>query len=73
MSKLFVTKVTNGIMATVSEWADNPKGAKVSFHQTCATLWNADDVITGEVKILDENLNRFEGYDERITHTDTEA
>ena len=68
MAKLYVVKVTNGTIETASEWNNNPKGAKVSFHQICATLWNEDDVITGEVKILDENLNRYEGYEERITH-----
>jgi len=71
MAKLFVVQVVNGNMTTVSEWADDPKGAKVSFHNTCAALWNADDVITGEVKIVDENLDRFEGYSERIVHEET--
>ena len=68
MAKLFVVKVVNGAIDTASEWNDNPKGAKVSFHTTCATLWNADDVITGEVKILDENLDVYEGYKEQIKH-----
>ena len=30
--------------------------AKVGFHQQCATLWNAEDVLDAEVSIVDENL-----------------
>lgn len=30
--------------------------AKVGFHQQCASLWNADDVLEAEVSIVDENL-----------------
>lgn len=64
--KLFVEKVVNGNPAIVSEWADNEKGANVSFHDTCKALWNADDVETATVKILDENLNCYDGKYEFI-------
>lgn len=30
--------------------------AKVGFHQQCATLWNASDVLKAEISIVDENL-----------------
>lgn len=30
--------------------------AKVGFHQQCATLWNAEDVLEAEISIMDENL-----------------
>lgn len=30
--------------------------ARVGFHQQCATLWNAEDVLEAEVSIMDENL-----------------
>lgn len=68
MSKLFVEKVVNGNAAIVSEWEDNVKGALVSFHDTCKTLWNADDVETARVKILTESLDLFENHDEIISH-----
>ena len=35
------------------------QGAKVNFHQKCATLQNASDVITGTVAIMDEKLSVF--------------
>jgi hypothetical protein len=34
----------------------------------CQTLWNAQDVITAEVMIVDENLDSVEGYKELIRH-----
>ena len=68
MAKLFVEKVVNGSPAIVSEWTDNEKGACVSFHDTCKTLWNANDVVTARVKILTESLDLFENYDEIISH-----
>ena len=30
--------------------------AKVGFHQQCASLWNAEDVLDAEISIMDENL-----------------
>ncbi len=70
--KLFVVKVVNGNIEVVSEWTDNEKGAGVSFHDTCKSLWNADDVVTARVKILTESLDLFERYDEIISHEVTE-
>lgn len=64
--KLFVVKVVNGNPAIVSEWTDNEKGAMTSFHDTCKTLWNADDVLSATVKILDEQLNLYGGKYELI-------
>lgn len=71
--KLFVTQVNNGNMSTVSEWNDNPQGAKVSFHNTAKNLWNEVAVIEAELKILDEQMNTFEGYAEHITHAVVEG
>jgi hypothetical protein len=70
--KLFVVKVVNGNISVVSEWSDNEKGACVSFHDTCKTLWNASDVVTARVKILTESLDLFGRYDEIISHEVTE-
>ncbi len=30
--------------------------AKVGFHQQCASLWNAEDVLEAEIHIVDENF-----------------
>lgn len=66
--KLFVVKVVNGNPAIVSEWTNNTQGAIISFHDTCKTLWNASDVIKATVRILDEQLDCYQGYNEVITH-----
>lgn len=68
MAKLFVEKVVNGNAEIVSEWDNNVKGAMVSFHNTCMTLWNADDVQIARVKVLTETLDTFENHDEIISH-----
>ena len=67
-SKLFVAQVVNGNFKIVSEWTDNEQGAVVSFHSTCANLWNSADVLNATVKILNESLDLFQGKVEVITH-----
>lgn len=67
MSKYFVVKVVNDNPAIVSEWTELNR-ACVSFHDTCKTLWNASDVITATVKILNENLDLVGNKAEYITH-----
>lgn len=70
--KYAVVKVINGHYFIHSEgWTDLSK-AKVNYHGLCQTLWNAPDVITAEVKIMDENLDCVEGYKEYITHPEEE-
>ena len=66
--KLFIVKVVNGNPAIVSEWTNNVQGAIISFHDTCKTLWNAADVTKATVRILDEQLDCYQGYNEIITH-----
>ena len=66
--KLFVVKIVNGNIAVVSEWTDNAQGALVSFHDTCKTLWNAADVVKATVRILDDQLDCYQGYSETIVH-----
>lgn len=63
-----VVKVINGNYSVHSEGFTDLSKAKVNYHGLCQTLWNAEDVITGEVMIVDENLDCVEGYKERITH-----
>jgi hypothetical protein len=65
--KYAIIKCSNGAFAIESEWSDITK-AKVQFHGVCRTLWNAPDVLTAKVMIVDEQLNCVEGYREYIFH-----
>jgi len=64
--KYAVIKVINGHYFIHSEGFTDVNKAKVSYHELCQTLWNADDVVTAEVKLVDENLDCVEGYKEYI-------
>ena len=50
--KYSVIKVTNGNFNIHAEgFADNPNGAKVSYHGLCQTLWNDPDTQTACVML----------------------
>lgn len=57
----------NSNFSVNSEW-QNLDSAKVSFHGICQSLWNATDVQTAHVSIVDEQLDVVEGYKEYIHH-----
>lgn len=63
-----IIKVVNGAFSIHAEGYTDISNAKVAFHGLCQTLWNAPDVITAEVAIMDEDLNCAEGYREFIHH-----
>lgn len=63
-----IVKCINGTYAIHAEGITDITRAKTAFHGLCQTLWNAPDVITAEVAIMDENLNCAEGYREFINH-----
>lgn len=66
--KYAVLKVINGSYFIHTEgWTDLSK-AKVSYHDVCKTLWNADDVVSASVMIVDENLYQVESYKDFISH-----
>ena len=65
--KYAIIKVINGNYFIHSEGITDLKSAKTQFHGLCQTLWNADDVITAQVMIADENLDCVEGYGEFIS------
>lgn len=69
--KYSIIKCINGNFSIHAEGADI-NGMKVNFHQLCATLWNATDVITAKIMIVDEQLNCVEDYREFIHHEATE-
>lgn len=66
--KYAIIKVINGNYFVHAEGITDVASAKVQFHGLCQTLWNASDVITAKVKIVDENLDTVEGYQEFIHH-----
>ena len=68
--KYYVIYVSNGALQVekITEWS-NLDSAKVKFHDVCKTLWNAPDVSTASVEILDSQLNNVEGYKEFISHS----
>lgn len=66
--KYAIVKVINGNYNIHAEGITDVNNAKTQFHGLCQTLWNASDVITAEVKIMDENLDCVEDYKEFISH-----
>lgn len=66
--KYAIIKVINGNYSVHAEGITDINVAKASFHGLCQTLWNAPDVVTGTVKIVDENLDNAEGYRDFIHH-----
>lgn len=67
-----IVKVSNGNYFIESEGFTDLDKVKVSFHGVCQALWNAPDVISACVMIVDENLDAVEGYKETIRHEVTE-
>ena len=65
--KYAIIKCINGNYAIHAETSDL-NSAKVNFHGLCQTLWNATDVLTAKVEIVDEQLNVVEDYREFIHH-----
>ncbi len=66
-----IIKCINGSYSIHAEGFTDVSSAKVNFHGLCQTLWNAPDVITAEVAIVDEQLDVVEGYKEYIHHEPT--
>lgn len=66
--KYAIVKVINGSFSIHAEGYTDLNAAKVSFHGLCQTLWNAQDVVTAMVMIVDENLDCVGRYKEYIQH-----
>ena len=64
-----IIKVINGNYFIHAEGITNLDSAKTQFHGLCQALWNASDVTTATVKIVDEQLDTVEDYKEFIRHT----
>ena len=67
MAKYSTIKVVNGIFAINTE-TDNLQSAIIQFHSLAQTLWNASDVVSAKIAIMDEQLNVVDGYAEFIHH-----
>ena len=66
--KYAIIKCVNGNYFIHSEGITDTTAAKTQFHALCTTLWNAEDVLTAKVEIVDEQLNVVDGYREFIHH-----
>ena len=66
--KYAIIKVINGSFSVHAEGMTELSAAKVNYHGLCQTLWNAPDVLSAYVAIVDEQLDVVEGYKERIWH-----
>ena len=63
-----VLKIVNGNFTIDSEWGASLQGAIIQWHDVCKILWNAKDVITAYVKVINEQGNQIEEYGEFIHH-----
>lgn len=66
--KYAIIKVINGNYSVHAEGITELANAKANFHGLCQTLWNASDVITAYVAIVDEQLDVVEGHKEFVHH-----
>ena len=70
--KYALVQCVNGNFSVVSEHGENIEGAIVAFHNLAAALWNAQDVRSATIKVVDENLNTVMDKSESIGHTPAE-
>ena len=70
--KYYVIQSSNETVSVVSEWSDL-NSAIVAYHDRCKVLWNAKEVVTGVVMLVDSSLNTVGGYREFITHEQEEV
>lgn len=66
--KYGIIKVINGNYFVHAEGITALENAKTQFHGLCQTLWNAPDVLSAHVMIVNEQLDCVEGYKEYIHH-----
>lgn len=66
--KYAIINVVNSNYAVHAEGITDLNNAKVQYHSRCQVLWNASDVQTACVMIIDENLDTVQGYKEFINH-----
>lgn len=70
--KFALINCVNGNFAVHSEHATKDAGI-IAFHQRSASLWNAPDVVTARLNLVDENMYVVEGrYTESIDRSEPE-
>ena len=63
-----IIKVINGNYFVHAEGITDLASAKTQFHGLAQMLWNAPDVVSAYVEIVNEQLDCVEGYKEFIHH-----
>lgn len=63
-----IIECVNGSFVVRAEGIQTIESAKTQYHGRCQTLWNAPDVQTAHVAIVDEQLDIVDGYKEYIHH-----
>jgi len=66
--KYAIIECVNGNYFVRAEGITTVEAAKNQYHGRAQALWNASDVITAYVAIVDEQLDVVEGYKEYIHH-----
>jgi hypothetical protein len=66
--KYAIIKVINGNYFIHAEGITDLANAKTQYHGLCLTLWNADEVLSAYVEIVNEQLDVVDGYKEYIHH-----
>lgn len=66
--KMAIIKVINGNFFIHAEGYTSMESAITAYHGLCQTLWNAADVTTAMVMIVDEQLDCVNDYKEFIHH-----
>ena len=66
--KYAIVKVINGNYFIHAEGITSLDSARVQYHGVCQTLWNAPDVLSACVMIVNEQFDRVGDYRELISH-----
>ena len=64
-----IIECVNDTYTVRAEGIQTVEAAKTQYHGRCQALWNALDVQTAHVAIVDEQLDVVEGYKEYIHHS----
>lgn len=63
-----IIECINGSFFVRAEGITSIENAKTQYHGRCQVLWNAPDVVSAYVMIVDTQLDVVEGYKEYIHH-----
>lgn len=65
----YITNTQEQYSASIAATFDEFDKAKVNYHQTLASLHNAEDILVAVVKIVDEFGNDMNEFREVVDHT----